>query len=541
MLPMLAFGQLSDDGKPVVTITDADIVGNVTWTSGNVYQLSGFCFVEDGEVLTIEPGTIIKSEDGQGSDATALVVARGGMLLADGTAELPIIFTSIHDDLDNPNDIPFDPVAGRGLWGGVILLGNAVVGDYEMTNEIEGLPAGDPRAQYGGTDDSDNSGILRYVSIRHGGTELEAANEINGLTMGAVGRGTTISHVEVLFNLDDGFEWFGGCPNTDHLIAAFAGDDCFDYDQGFRGSGQFWFAIQTTTDGDRGGEHDGGTENNVAAQPFATPLITNVTYFGRGAENGGQRCFEIRDNAGTGYFNSIFADHGTYGVNIEVSDGEPTDSWDRLLQGQIVFKNNIWWNFGDGNTALEICNGNTTVTDMLFTSGDNLAANPNIVHIDRSVSGLLDPRPLDLAGTGWTGWVDPADPTYDYNPPPDADGYPDAIDILWPTFEAVDYAGAFDPDVPMPSSWTAGWTALDFYGILSQNASCCHVSGDTNHDGYIDPLDVTYFVNWLWKGGEGLPCVEEGDVDGSDSTDPLDLTYLVNYIWKGGNAPASCN
>ena len=240
-----------------IEITDTDIAANtnVVWTADNEYILNGLVFVDPGASLTIQPGTVIKGKPGQGENSSALVVARGGKIFASGTAEDSIVFTAEADDVDNPSDLPLD---ARGLWGGVIILGNASLNSEPGETPIEGIPTTEPRGLYGGSDDADNSGVFRYVSIRHGGTDIGAGNEINGLTMGGVGSGTLIEYVEVYNNKDDGFEWFGGTANTKYLVSAFNGDDAFDYDEGFRGKGQFWFVIQDDETGNRAGEHDGG-------------------------------------------------------------------------------------------------------------------------------------------------------------------------------------------------------------------------------------------------------------------------------------------
>ncbi|MDF1543832.1 MAG: T9SS C-terminal target domain-containing protein [bacterium] len=533
-LAISASAQVSDDGKPVVVVTNADIVGNVTWTAGNVYNLSGFMYVESGEKLTIEPGTIVKGNPGQGANASALIVARGGQIFANGTQALPVIFTSIQDDLDDPSDIPLD-ANGRGLWGGLIILGNAKINTTTGVGQIEGIPETEPRGAYGGNDDNDNSGVLTYVSIRHGGSEIGAANEINGLTMGAVGRGTTVSHVEVLFNLDDGYEWFGGTVNADHLVTAFCGDDAFDYDEGWRGGVEYSFCIMSTDVGDRGGEHDGGT-SPVDGTPYATPLFSNVTYFGRGAVNGGQRCFEIRDNSGGGWYNSIFYDHGTYGIKVEENLAEPTDSQDRLAAGHIKFMNNLWYEFGDGNSTTAICNGVATTEAAIFGSGNDLAADPGIASVSRIPNGLLDPRPTNLFGAGWGGWVDPQG----------ASGFFPAgaeIDVSYPAYNSgpYPYAGAFDPDLPMTSQWTDNWTFLSFAGYLSTApVACCKLRGDNNHSGAIDISDLTFQVDFLFGGGASHPCEDEGDFNASGAIDITDLTDMVDFLFGGGSGPSPC-
>ncbi|MCH2662561.1 hypothetical protein MK163_19135, partial [bacterium] len=174
-----------------VDVVDADISpsSNVVWTADNEYVLNGLVFVDEGATLTIQPGTVIKGMPGQGENASALVVARGGKIFASGTPDQPIVFTAQADDVSDAGDLP---LAARGLWGGVIILGRATLNSEPGETPIEGIPTTEPRGLYGGSDDGDNSGVFRYVSIRHGGTDIGAGNEINGLTMGGVGSGTLI-------------------------------------------------------------------------------------------------------------------------------------------------------------------------------------------------------------------------------------------------------------------------------------------------------------------------------------------------------------
>ncbi|MEY5044767.1 MAG: hypothetical protein RJA19_1994 [Bacteroidota bacterium] len=208
----------TETGNIVVT---QNITTNTTWTNDRPYQLGGRIVVTAGATLTIEPGTIIKGEAGTGANATALIIARGGKIMADGRADAPIIFTSVADEI-SPEDVAagdftspnLDPTV-NGLWGGVIVLGHAPIsasndqGDISQV-QIEGIPTSDANGLYGGNDPADNSGVLRYISIRHGGANIGSGNEINGLTLGGVGSGTVIEHIEVVSNQDDGIEWFGG-------------------------------------------------------------------------------------------------------------------------------------------------------------------------------------------------------------------------------------------------------------------------------------------------------------------------------------------
>lgn len=324
-----------------VQVVDNTGEGTTTWTKDNVYIIEGFVFVESGDTLIIEAGTVIKGKSGSGENASALIVARGGTIMANGTATEPIIMTFENDNL---SAAPSASVKSE--WGGLIILGNARLNSAPGESAIEGIPTTEVRGLYGGNDDEDNSGVLKYVSIRHGGTDIGAANEINGLTLGGVGSETVIDHVEVFANKDDGIEFFGGTARVKHAVVAYVGDDAFDYDEGYRGFGQFWLSVQLVAEGDRGGEHDGGT-NPESAEPYAVPTIYNATYIG----NGNERALTFRDNAGGKYYNSIFHNWDK-GVDVEdyVSEGE-TNSLDRFCEGDLVIEGSVFSSIGAGATA----------------------------------------------------------------------------------------------------------------------------------------------------------------------------------------------
>lgn len=232
----LATAVLDIQDVPTVSVTD-NIDADATWETGMVYILEGRIAVLDGVTLTIEPGVIIKGREGSGSNATALLIARGGKLMAEGTDASPIIFTSVADhilpgEIESPN---LEPTLD-GLWGGLIILGKAPISADAPAMQIEGIPPSDQNGLYGGTEENDNSGVIRYISIRHGGSNIGEGNEINGLTMGGVGSGTVIENVEVIANQDDGLEWFGGTVNVTNVIVWNAGDDAIDTDQAWAGT-----------------------------------------------------------------------------------------------------------------------------------------------------------------------------------------------------------------------------------------------------------------------------------------------------------------
>ena len=437
-------GYVRARGGNIVEVTDADIGPgqNVTWTADNIYLLNGFVFVEDGAMLTIEAGTVIKGKPGQGENSSALIIARGAKIFANGTATNPIIFTAEADDVNDLNDLPLD---ARGLWGGVIILGKAVINVAGGEENIEGIPTTETRGIYGGTDDDDNSGVFRYVSIRHGGTNIGANNEINGLTMGAVGRGTTIEFVEVINNADDGYEWFGGTVNTRYLVSAFNDDDGFDYDEGWRGKNQFWFLLQDAQQAGSGGEHDGGTTPEDG-QPYAIPVVYNATYIGSGASSTNARndfALNIRDNAGGKYYNSIFTDFFGRAVQVEdLASGE--DSRSRLEAGDLVLQNNLWFGFGAGATVDQFIAQDFTRAYVTNAANNNRFVDPQLRGISRTTDGGLDPRPAS-GSPALTGAATPP-----------SDGF----------FVAADYLGAFGN-----VNWAADWTLLSALGILTSDGA----------------------------------------------------------------------
>lgn len=430
---------ISGTTHETITIVDSgNGTGTTTWTANNTYVLSGFVFVNSGQTLTIEAGTVIKGAEGQEADASALIVARGGKIMAEGTPEKPIIMTSVLDDLEGSVNI-----TQRGLWGGLIVLGSATLNSSPGVSNIEGIPTTEPRGEYGGTNDADNSGVLKYVSIRHGGTNIGEGNEINGLTLGAVGSSTVIDYIEVISNADDGIEFFGGAPQVKHALIAYCGDDCYDYDEGFHGQGQFWLAIQDVNDGDRIGEHDGGTDPETA-EPYATPYIYNATYIGRGAD-AGKRTITFRDNAGGFYRNSIFLNQAQ-GIDIE-NLASAEDSYAQFERGNLKLESNIFYNIagqtsGDdaaanGAALFTIAGTGADATELAasqaafaayFANANNVVADPGVTAAIPIPANTVGGTMADIAGT-----------TANFNAA---------------FFTTVNYKGAFDPAGANWASWT---------------------------------------------------------------------------------------
>jgi hypothetical protein len=342
---------------PVVTNVNANITTSQTWTQDHDYFLDGIIYVTSGATLTIEPGTVVRGRPDSSTTGTnnpgTLVITRGSKIQALGTPDAPIVFTDENDDAVRghlgtfPYDDPINASTQTGNWGGLILLGRGYVASNTVagpnparTVQIEGLVADGTNGIYGGCSsfptefpgtlgcDDDDSGSIKYVSLRYGGFGLAANNEINALTLGGVGRGTDIEYVEAFQNSDDSFEMFGGAVNLKHMVAVGVGDDGLDVDEGWRGKVQFLFNLQGTAggqDSDKGSEQDSGTSGD-GSQPFATQTVYNATMIGKGgstaaAANYTNRLFNSamawRDNGGGRWYNSFFGDFGGDAMVIE--------------------------------------------------------------------------------------------------------------------------------------------------------------------------------------------------------------------------------
>ncbi len=415
---------VNKEKKEVSVKDNGEGAGTTTWSNDTTYILDGFVFINDGDILTIEAGTMIQGKPGQGENSSAMIVAMGGKLMAEGTASQPIVFTGLGDTYTG---IDGYPVKTRGLWGGLIMLGKATTNNT-VQKHIEGIPESETRGVYGGTDDTDNSGSLAYVSIRHGGTEIGSGNEINGLTLGAVGSATKFNYIEVISNLDDGIEFFGGAAQLKNVLVSFVGDDSFDYDEGYHGKGQFWVALQDENSGtgDRCAEQDGGSGDDETAQPYAIPMIYNATYVGHGG-----KLMIFRDNAGGQYVNSIFANIAT-GMRIEYRN-DKANSYDRFLANDLTAKNNIMQNLAGGNPIF--VKEETDKGPEPIDADDNALAhwnNNNNTVADIGIRGDGDALGINLIPT--SGANNPINPTN-----------------TW--FETVTYQGAFGS-----TDWTTGWT-----------------------------------------------------------------------------------
>ncbi|MEX0720913.1 MAG: hypothetical protein WD059_09610 [Balneolaceae bacterium] len=439
-------------------IVPGSINGNTTWSADSVYYLDGYVFVESG-TLTIEPGTVILGFEQPSSIAegneTALIITRDAKINAEGTANNPIIFTSELDGEPFDESLTLNQTNSK-LWAGLIILGKAPAYSGGNTDaiQIEGIPDGEARAQYGGTDEDHNSGALKYVSIRFSGAEIGPGDEIQGLTLGGVGRGTTLEFIDIFVSADDGIEIFGGTVDIKHLSVAFAEDDAFDLDFGWTGTGQYLFALQGGNGADHGGEWDGASPDN--APLYSTASLYNMTLIGLGlnsTERGADApAILMRDGSAYSLYNSIITDFNGLGIQIE-DNNEAEDSYDKTIldvngDGASV-AGNVWWTGSADNirTMVSVTSAESRDPDGLTITAwlndrNNLFEDPLLGGISRTVgSGGLDPRPSSASATSG------------------------AVEVADGNVEQTTYKGAFDPST---TPWISGWTTLARYGYLAE-------------------------------------------------------------------------
>lgn len=376
-------GGMIDPGD-AIEISGA-ITDDMALSADESYVLIGIVTVEDGAKLTIPAGVTIFGD--KATNAT-LVVKQGGLIDAQGTQDAPIVFTS---------QLPVGQRAA-GDWGGVILLGRAPINEAGGTASIEGLSTDET---YGGTDAGDSSGILSYVRIEFSGIEISPDNEINGLTLGGVGNGTAIDHVQVRHTLDDCFEFFGGTVNASHLVCYRNGDDGFDFDEGYVGNLQFLFAqAKPGEPNDANGFESDNDATSPDATPRTNPTIYNVTLCGQNGDSADQQYgFLFRRGFMATIGNAIVSG---WEAGVDVRDAPDTD----VTLSSAVFFGNVVNNIAyveDGSNedtekdddggfdevAWFIGSTDTSVTDPMLA--DCFAATP-------------DPRPAsEIAGEAPAG------------------------------------------------------------------------------------------------------------------------------------------
>ena len=451
--------------------------GTTTWTRNNIYVLDGTVYVPSGATLTIEAGTIVK---GDKANQGTLVVQRGGRLIANGTATQPIVFTS-------------SVVAGSrqpGDWGGIILLGRAPI-NLAGSPSIEGAAFG-TKGEFGGTDPADNSGSLQYVRIEFPGIAFQVNNEVNGLTMGGVGHGTTINHVQVSNSGDDAFEWFGGTVNAKYLVAQSSVDDDYDTDNGFSGRVQFALALRDPSRGDIAtGGVSNGVESDNDANGTATTLLTSSVFSNftillppatsPASPFNNAAGLLIRRNSSQSVFNSIVAGR-RFGVELNSNSSNLTQT--NAQSGSLVLANNIFIDvpftatnfttsragrssYSSGVTPLAgflinefVATGNDT-TQTIATLGLN-ADNYNFEGNCSANRACVPVFGLPAASPATTGAA-----FTNTKLTGAGNGGPNN------TFDVVSFRGAFGPAGTAAGTWANGWTNFN------PQITCYNVAGQT--------------------------------------------------------------
>ncbi|MBN2164227.1 MAG: hypothetical protein JXR25_07830 [Pontiellaceae bacterium] len=561
--------------QAAVTYIDSDIATSTTLPAlpeGDYYSMTNVVYVMPGASLTLEAGVIFKNS-GDGS----LGVARGAQLFVEGTKTSPVIFTSVNDDFEN-----WRPVCNE--WGSIAICGNGLISashykglevagsDGELNSKepdgrsdkiMEGLSAayeGDTRPYYGGNNDCDDSGSIKYLSIRYGGQQSSLPNkELNGLSLGGVGQGTDIDYIEIMNNVDDGIEIWGGKVCLKHVNIWNIGDDSFDIDEGWRGKAQYGLIVQGYSgDYDQGSgfgdnmfEHDGAEDSD--AQPVTTAVIANFTAIGQGNGNGedGDGATAWRDGCRMQYRNCIFMDCSEEVVRPDGDDGDgasgygyngtltladvfttpytslPTNSigiapqslYTAQSEGTLAgFKNCVFFN---NNDYYEFeANGQT-----------NAALNNIIEPANMPIAGIV----RDIAGfTSTQGKT--CSPVISLNPC----AANDAVDMGASVtadgfFDAVNYAGGFAPN----NNWLLGWTAADQFGFIDGSSHAAPAASITKGG-----VSVSFdSLNGIWYSVESSAdaaftnSVVEAELLGNGSTmayvdEAADPTKFFRVIYK---------
>jgi len=435
--------------------------GKQTLAKGT-YTLKGWVYVADGAELTIEPGTVIK---GDKASKASLIVERGGKLIAKGTKDEPIVFTSAQ-------------AAGSrrpGDWGGLIICGKA---PNNAKNDIQ--IEGGPRTKHGGTDAHDNSGVLSYVRVEFAGYPFQKDKEINGVTLGSVGDGTQIDHVQVSYSNDDSFEWFGGTVNCKNLIAFRGWDDDFDTDNGFSGSVQYGLVVRDSKIADTSKSNGFESDNDATgstSEPFTSAVFSNVTFVGpwgtdanfvndanyidgngmnpnNGAALGQfQAVMQIRRGSRLNCINTI-----AYGYPIGIMlDAQKGDTQEQATAGNIKLQN-IW--FADMKALGSDANG--IYADKEVTYNADRKASVDSTSTESFSSRFFKAQTGNKVFTDITSWgltALTALPNVSVFPTPtssllNAASFAAFSSNSW--FDTVSFIGAFGTE-----DWTAGWANFD--------------------------------------------------------------------------------
>ncbi len=440
------------------------ITSDETWSG--VIQLDGWVFVDDGATLTIEAGTIVRS-----TAKSVLVIERGGMINAAGTSTSPIVFTSIQ---------------GPGLrsnsdWAGIVICGKGI----NNLGGGEGVAEGGIGSVYGGTDNTDNSGTLKYVRIEFPGYEVATGSEVNGLTLCSVGSGTTIDYIQVSNSGDDGYEWFGGAVNAKHLISYRTEDDDFDTDNGFAGMVQFGIAARDSSIVDTDTANGFESDNDAAGSsndPKTNALFSNMTMVGPSETNTSPEILRTNHNEGSGMrirrnsrlqvYNSVFLGWGR-GLRLESEKGWVAAQGDTLTVQNVMLagiRNDLFkTDVADGASAIESWFNNAIRSNGVLPLATDLKLADPFNYTARNFQVETGSPVLNAS---W--WYKPV-----VTGP--------SIDNVF--FEHVAYVGALDES----NDWTTGWTEWAPEDAEYPEATITKGNGVFDHD---NGLHITSDETW---------------------------------------------
>ncbi len=524
-----------------------ELTAGAAFTCDKTYILDKKIYIPGGQVLTIQPGTVIKGgTSSTPAEATALVIMRGGKVIASGTESCPIVFTAYADPMNGTY-----AMSNKGNWGGIVMLGIATNnisyaenGPYvaggsgklavaDGLGVLEGFATNNVQDRYGVMlnnnvavagetvgvfNDNDNSGILKYVSIRHSGAILSVGAEINGLTLGSVGRGTTIEHIEIISCADDNIEFFGGTVNVKYISTMFGNDDMYDWDMGWSGKAQFLFGIKSdltsSLDNDNGFESDGDDQKSYNT-PYSDPLIYNVTLVGNAktpgnSDNSALAAINAKEFTKGSIYNSVFANFRN-GLNLVKSVNTtvtvPTAGQRTYFEGGESWHN--WFNnpaapatptssLGNGTNSLKIkCNTFVGMTNPLTFGASSSSAGTVLATTSADYIQFTQTDKNDvvagntLPGFNYNFTVNTATNVVtlknDVTPNP-------ALSIVGcPTvpvdgfFEPANYRGAFSST---GENWLSDWSYSQAMGTTSGVVAC---PTDLNADGVTDVNDFLIF------------------------------------------------
>jgi hypothetical protein len=429
---------------------DANITANRTLYADTIYVLSGYIKVTNGATLTIQPGTKIVGDSSDAKKGSSLWILRGSKVVANGTSAQPIVFTSQRaPGSRKPGD-----------WGGIVIIGNGVINRTGATILTEGGAAGVAENYAGGNDNNDSSGVLRYVRIEFAGYDVSsgAGQELNSLSLYAVGRRTVVEYVQTMAGLDDSYEWWGGAVDGRYLVSYESGDDHFDWTEGYQGRNQFLIAYQSQrlvprtgagvfSSDPRGFEGD-GCDPAVAgctlsatgtSEPYSNPVFVNFTLIGpgqlAGIPNDGNGATWRRGTGGT-FMNGVLARWKGIAINVR-------DAWtDTLLS--------VRDSLNISNLVLAQNGFNYDTTGAGFGQAAKFASDAHQVYAGAVAVDTLLGISLNPAGLDWTPKAgSPATTGAGVVPGTKVSGF---FSSSW---ENAGFIGAADP---AGAKWWQGWT-----------------------------------------------------------------------------------